>query len=90
MVSVELVLSLVCAGIAGAASVENTGSEREVSRGRNRVNSEQPVEPHTAFAELSEVPCCTKQLSKSTQPPPFSPHLRLGQLDHQSPHRALL
>ena len=79
MVSVELVLSLVCAGIAGAASVENTGSEREVSRGRNRVNSEQPVEPHTLFAELSEVPCCTNSANRRNHP---LSRLRLGQLDH--------
>ena len=71
VVSVELVLRLVSAGVSGVASVENAGLEREISRRHNRVNSEQPVEPHTAFAELSEVPY--HQLCKSTQPPPLSP-----------------
>ena len=87
VVSVELVLSLMYAGVTGACSVKNTGSEREVSRGRNRVNSEQPVEPYTAFVELSEVPCCTNSANRLNHP---LSRLRLGQLDHQSPYRALL
>ena len=87
VVSVELVLSLMCAGVTGAYSVKNTGSEREVSRGRNRVNSEQPVEPHTAFAELSEVPCCTNSANRLNHP---LSRIRLGQPDHQSLYRALL
>ena len=87
VVSVELVLRLVCAGVSGVASVENTGLEREILRGHNRVNSEQPVEPHTAFAELSEVPYGTNSANRLNHP---LSRLRLGQLDHQSPYRALL
>ena len=87
VVSIELVLSLVSAGVSGVASVEYAGYEREISRGHNRVNSEQPVEPHTAFVELLEVPCCTNSANRLNQP---LSRLRLGQLDHQSPYRALL
>ena len=83
VVSVELVLKMVCSGVTGACSVKNTGSEREVSRGHNRVNSEQPVEPHTAFAELSEVPYCTNSANRLNHP---LSRLRLDQLDHQSPY----
>ena len=87
VVSVELVLSLVSAGVSGVASVENAGSEREISRGHNRVNSEQPVEPHTAFAELSEVPYGTNSENRLNHP---LSRPRPGQPDHQSPYRALL
>ena len=83
VVSVELVLRLVSAGVSGVASVENAGSEREISRGHNRVNSEQPVEPHTAFAELSEVPYCTNSANRLNLP---LSRLRLDQLDRQSPY----
>ena len=82
VVSVELVLGLVSTGVSGVASVKNAGLEREISRGHNRVNSEQPVEPHTAFAELSEVPYCTNSANRLNHP---LSRLRLGQLDHQSP-----
>ena len=84
-VYVDLVVGLVSAGVSGVASVENAGLEREISRGHNRVNSEQPVEPHTAFAELSEVPygqpmAPTLQINH----PLF--RLRLDQLGRQSPY----
>ena len=80
---VELVPGLVSAGVSGVASVENAGLESEILRGHNRVNSEQPVEPHTAFAELSEVPYCTNSANRLNHP---LSRLRLDQLDHQSPY----
>ena len=82
-VYVEIITGLVSAGASGVASVENAGLEREISRGHNRVNSEQPVEPHTAFAELSEVPYCTNSANRLNHP---LSRLRVDQLDHQSPY----
>ena len=82
-VYVEIVVGLVSTGVSGVASVENAGLEREISRGHNRVNSEQPVEPHTAFAELSEVPYCTNSANRLNHP---LSRLRLDQLDRQSPY----